>query len=98
MRAPSIRRQRLHVESIEPRILFSADPVSALLHATVGIAPPEQFMVGEPAQQPVDTSTVATRREMTGRLGAIVAATWRIHAYITALTTSIAAVSEMLDG
>ncbi|MFF5292073.1 hypothetical protein [Paractinoplanes globisporus] len=45
-----------------------------------------------------DTSTVVTRRVMAARLGIVVATSWRIHAYISALTTSIITLSRSLDG
>lgn len=45
-----------------------------------------------------DTSTVISQAVMTTRLGTVVATTWRIHAYITALTTSITTLSRTVDG
>ena len=46
----------------------------------------------------VDTSTAATRQVMALRLGYVVAVSWRIHAYITALTDSIITLSRTVDG
>jgi len=46
----------------------------------------------------LDTTTIITRPVMAVRLSTIVATSWRIHAYITALTTSISNLSQTVDG
>jgi hypothetical protein len=45
-----------------------------------------------------DTTAVVSLPVLTGRLAAVVATTWRIHFYLKALVTSVANLSECLEG
>jgi hypothetical protein len=45
-----------------------------------------------------EPSVTATRQVMEIRLGIVVATSWRIHAYITALTDSITTLTRTVDG